>query len=158
MSLGRLRISSTSRLAAALLALSLSGATRAALALAPEREHRCQCASHGENHRCACKICNDRARRARRDELAKLPPCCRSKAAAQLAVEEERAQRESADPCAVPLCGGRDPDAPPSGSEDAFTLPPRATPTGPGRREPIVPAATSGPEAVATPELPPPRA
>lgn len=157
MSLGQLRVSSVGRLAAAVIALSLSGAPRAVSALAPEAEHRCQCAAHGEKHRCACKICNERARRARRGELDQVPPCHRAMVAQQLAHEEERERQDAADPCLMPDCGGRDPAAPPRPSLDAFTVPCPAELAWPGRWEPLTPARAWGPDTPATPELPPPR-
>lgn len=157
MSLAQLHTASVCRLAAVLLALSLSGASRAAASLAPEPEHRCQCASHGEKHRCACKICNERARRARRGEIDKAPPCHRAIVERQVAEEEEREQQEGTDPCLLPDCGGRDPAAPPRASVDAFTLPQPAGLHRPGRFEPLARLAPSGPEAPASPDVPPPR-
>ena len=153
-----LRSSTAGRFVAALVALSLSGAPRAALALAPEPEHRCQCAAHGERHRCACRICAEKARQARRGALAALPPCHRGLAEKALAAEEEQDRRGDDRPCVMPSCGGGDPSAPPRASSETFTLPLPAPLSRPGREEPLAARPARGAAECVVPDLPPPRA
>lgn len=155
--LGVLRSSLACRAAAALLALLLSGASRAALALVPEPEHRCQCRAHGERHRCACRICAEQARRARRGALDRVPPCHRAIVEKELAAEEEDERRDDGKPCLMPSCGAGDPATPPRASVESFTIPAPSLPASAGREEPIPPLAAGGQGACAVPELPPPR-
>src|SRR5215208_1026547 len=120
------------RAVAALVALALSGLPRlVSAALVVEPEHRCQCASHGVGHVCACAVCRARVRAARRDAAAKLPPCHRGAALAELAREDD--DRGGPAPCLRPSCGG-DPDAATRLlSSDAFTIPlPPAVPADTG--------------------------
>ena len=107
--------------AAVLVALLLSGAPRAiSAALATDGDHRCQCASHGTRHVCACPVCRARARAARRDATKALPPCHRDAALTELD-EDERAER-SPGPCLRPSCGADPERAAGPPATDAFTL------------------------------------
>jgi hypothetical protein len=152
-----LRTATLARAAAALLALALSGAPRAAVSLAPEKPHRCQC-RHGAGERCTCPVCGQRARRAQHAALAELPPCHRAVAAEALAAEDEHERRHREVPCLQGDCGATDPAAPPRASTETFTLPdpPLLGPAGSGPPVPA-PAARRGVGAPA-PEPPPPRA
>jgi hypothetical protein len=161
--LGSLRTSALCRLAAAALALALSGAPRAAAALAPEKPHRCQC-RHGAHERCTCPVCGKRALQARRNAVAAAAadadatPCERAAAQRALADEEDRARRDRDVPCVQGDCGGDLPAAPPRASVEPFTLP---DPPAVGRAAPsgAIPAPASGDGAGApAPEPPPPRA
>lgn len=154
--LASLRTSALCRLAAAALALALSGAPRAAAAFAPEKPHRCMC-RHGAGERCTCPVCGKRAREARRNALADLPPCHRAVAEQALAAEERHERHEREAPCIQGDCGSEQPAAPPRASVESFTLPDppivgRASPSG------VRPAAaTSDGAGAPAPEPPPPR-
>jgi hypothetical protein len=156
MPLSVFRTAGLCRLAAALVALSLSGAPRAALALRPERPHRCQCAAHGEGHRCACRVCAEQARRARRSALEKVPPCHRALAERELAAEEERARAPSA-PCLMPSCGSEAPPAATPPPAERFTLGEQAPLALADRSEPLPRARARAAELPAVPDVPPPR-
>lgn len=91
------------RLAAAFLAIALSGAAR--VVPATGRPHRCACATHGADHECACLVCAAAARRARAGKLDELPPCHRGAARKALADEEEARTRRRALPGVLPACG-----------------------------------------------------
>jgi hypothetical protein len=151
------RSTAVGRLAAALVALSLSGAPQAALALRPEKPHRCECAAHGDRHRCACRICAEQARRARRDALEKVPPCHRAVVARELAEEEER-EREPAGPCLRPTCGSEAPSAATPPAAERFTIVAQRAALAPAdRSEALPPARTRASELPAVPDVPPPR-
>jgi hypothetical protein len=152
-----LRTSTLCRLAAAALALALSGAPRAAQALQPERPHRCQC-RHGVGEHCTCPVCGKRARQARRNAAQEAPPCHRAAAERALAAEEERARQDRDVPCLRGDCGGDEPAAPPRASAETFTLPDPPV-IGRAGHAGVVPAlATSEGAAAPAPEPPPPRA
>jgi hypothetical protein len=155
--LSALRTSAVARAAAALLAVALSGAPRAAEALRPEKPHRCQC-RHGAGERCTCPVCAARVRKAKRDALAELPPCHRAGAERALAAEEAHERRDREAPCVQGDCGSKDPLAPPRASAESFTLP---DPPVIGRAVQSRVAAAVGPGDgvdAPVPEPPPPRA
>ena len=155
--LGSLRTSALCRLAAAALALALSGAPRAVAALAPERPHRCQC-RHGAGERCTCPVCGKRARQALRHATHDAPPCQRAAVERALAAEDEREQRDREVPCLQGDCGGDRATTPPRASVETFTLPDPPV-IGRAVRSGLVSALASRDGAGApAPEPPPPRA
>lgn len=144
------------RAAAALVATLLSGAPHGlAAAFATEGEHRCQCASHGARHVCACPVCRARAREARRDATKALPPCHRRAALVELE-QDERSERSPA-PCLRPSCGA-DPElaAAPAASE-VFTLPSAPALVVPHLGDHVPTERPAADDVVREPALPPPR-
>lgn len=156
--LARLHRASVSRAAAALLALALSGAPRAAQAVQLEKPHRCQC-KHGAGERCSCPVCGKRAREARRKAAHEAPPCHRAQAEQALAAEEERERHDRDVPCFRGPCGDPGDVPPPTrASAETFTLPdpPLIGRAGTSGAVPA-PALRDG-VGVPAPEPPPPRA
>lgn len=150
----RARTAVVARIAAALVALALSGVPRALALPAPETGHRCSCKSHHGNHECECPIC----RRAALAALAsdeKLPPCHRA-AARKAQAREERAARRTF-PCIEGACGGSgQPVLAPVGTEPFFT--PSALAVARAERTEFRPCATTAArERSLEPETPPPR-
>lgn len=144
------------RVVAAVLAAALSGAPQLAFALRiGTPPHACQCRAHGDGHRCACPLCAQQARRARRGALEELPPCHRDLALRALAEEEERERVEAGLPALKPSCGFDDPPAGPAGAE-RFLAPARAELVPALRPERLPPASAAGREIPAVPDLPPP--
>ena len=153
--LGRLSRKIGARAVAALVALAISGAPRVAAAGRTGREHVCQCRAHGEGHRCACPICAEQARRARRGGIAKLPPCHQKLALAELEREEQGARSDGETPCLKPTCGLDDPEAG-APSAETYVAPRPTTLRLPDSAEPLVPASDDARETPAVPDLPPP--
>jgi hypothetical protein len=98
------RVAAVARLAAALVAVTLSGAPRVLAMHAPVEGHRCTCRAHaGEHHECECAICRNAALAAQAsDENA--PPCHR--AAARKALSERAPAGTRDVPCLEGTCGG----------------------------------------------------
>ncbi len=143
------------RAVAALAALAISGAPRLAAAVRTGTAHVCQCRANGP-HRCACPICAEQARRARRGAIEKLPPCHQKLALDELAREEEREQRDRSGPCLEPTCGFDDPRAGAERAPEPFVAPRPAFPAPPQRAEPLAPASDDARETPAVPDVPPP--
>lgn len=142
------------RVIAAITAVVLSGAPRLAGALRTASPHVCECRAHGESHRCACPVCAEQARRARRDAARSLPPCHRDRALVAVSAEEER-ERERDLPDLRPTCGFDEPPAAPA-PPSPFVAP--ARPGLVARRPGPTTAHTAGRslEVPAVPDLPPP--
>ncbi len=163
--LSLVRRSLIARGAALLAASALSGAPRLAFALVPEPAHRCQCAAHGERHRCACPICAEAARRARAvarsseaERIESLPPCHREAARRALAASAAEEQDRPVTPGAsiAPCCGFAG-EREASGSTDPFVVPdPPRLPDG-ARCERLRAVAPAAATAAVQPEIPPPR-
>jgi hypothetical protein len=149
------RALSLGRLAAAVVALALSGVVPAVEAYAEgEHAHRCQC-RHGAGERCSCSACRRAAARARRAELDALPPCHRAAAEEALA-REEREGPEGVDVMAG-CCGGSEEGGALPGAPDPF-VPPAPIPFRPEIRAEPVPSGGSAPrDVVRAPPTPPPR-
>lgn len=143
------------RALAALVALVLSGAPRLAVAVGTGTVHVCQCRTHGEGHRCACPICAEQARRARREGIAKLPACHQRLALQALEDEEERERTEAARPNLEPTCGFDDPPASVPMAE-TFVAPVKLSLVLPDRAERLAPACAVARETPAVPDVPPP--
>ena len=143
------------RAVAALVALVISGAPRLAVAVRTAAVHVCQCRAHGDGHRCACPVCAERARRARRGAIGKLPPCHQELALAELAREEEREKTDGTIPCFKPTCGFDDPQG--AAPSPETYLAPRVSPLAPPQpAEPLAPASDDARETPAVPDVPPP--
>jgi hypothetical protein len=153
--LGRLPRRIGARAIAALLALVISGAPRLAVAFGTGTVHVCQCRAHGDGHRCACPICAEQARRARRGAIGKLPPCHQKLMLEELAREEEREKSDGTIPCLEPTCGFDDPKGAAPASE-TFVLPRVARLAPPLPAEPLAPASDDARETPAVPDVPPP--
>lgn len=143
------------RALAALVVLAISGAPRLAVAVRTGTAHVCQCKAHGP-HRCACPICAEQARRARRSAIEQLPPCHQKLALEELAREEENEKSDGAIPCLEPTCGfdqspGAAPDAP-----ETYVAPRPVNLAPPEPAEPLAPASDAARETPAVPDVPPP--
>jgi hypothetical protein len=115
------RMASVARLAAALVAVTLSGAPRVLALHAPVEGHCCACRAHGgDNHECECAICRKAALAAQASD-EKAPPCHR--AAARKALSERAPTGSRSVPCIEGTCGGSNqPTMTPAGVEP-FCLP-----------------------------------
>lgn len=138
------------RLAAALVALALTGLPRLAAVHAPAAGHACTCPARAE-HRCACALCRRAALAARATGAAR--PCCREGARKELAAE----RGAPGAPCAEGTCGdGARPPVTFAGVEPFFPPPAPVLPLA-LRDEPL----RRGPARAGTrslePETPPPR-
>jgi hypothetical protein len=97
------RTGAVARIAAALVAVTLSGAPRVLAMNAPVEGHRCSCKAHaGGHHECECAICRKAALSAHASDR-NVPPCHRAAARKALA-RDESARREGA-PCIEGTCG-----------------------------------------------------
>jgi hypothetical protein len=110
------RTSPLGRLAAALVALGLTGTPT--LAARPQGEHGCQCRAHG-HHECECLQCRRMAALARRAAAERAPPCHQKAAAA----EAERSPQGPPGPCIAGSCGTPEDRAATNLRPDSFTLP-----------------------------------
>lgn len=153
--LSTIRRDAVCRVAAAFVVFVLSGAPRVVAALLPEPEHRCECAAHGERHRCACPVCAAKARKARLDALEELPPCHRAAALQELAEEEGEAPDA---PCVSPACGGQQLRAAVPALGDPFALPELPLIPGTGWLEILHSTSLASNRAPLRPGTPPPRA
>lgn len=101
---GLLRMAAVARLAAALVAVMLSGAPRVLAMHAPAETHRCTCrARAGGHHDCECAICRKAALTAQASDQAQ-PPCHRAAARKALASGASGGPRGDA-PCLEGTCG-----------------------------------------------------
>jgi hypothetical protein len=144
------------RALAALVVLVISGAPRLAVAVRTGTVHVCQCRAHGDGHRCACPVCAEQARRARRGAIADLPPCCQRRALLELEEEEERERSGRGVPTLKPTCGFDDPVGTPLPPVPTFVLPGSVSPAPPRRAEPLARASAEVRETPAVPDVPPP--
>jgi hypothetical protein len=153
----RVRMAAAARLAAVLVAATLTGAPRVLALNAPMEGHRCSCAAHGDDHhRCACAVCRKAALAARASD-GNAPPCHR--AAARKALSEARGRSgPSGTPCVEGTCGGpgQAPAAP--GGPEPFSLPSHRPIARTERAERLPVAAAAASARPLEPETPPPRA
>jgi len=141
------------RLAAALVALALTGLPRALALAAPEEAHRCSCRAHGSERDCTCARCAAIAARARRAAEGVTPPC---HAPPSRAAGPERGAPTG--PCITGSCGAPEEARPSVNGVDLFTLPeeaPRPAPPSTAALRGPLPGPLHHPQA---PETPPPRA
>jgi hypothetical protein len=154
--LRQVRIATVARVAAALVAVTLSGAPRVFALASPPAKHRCACQAHaGARHECECALCHQAVLAAQASDES-LPPCHRAAAQQALAGTGGRSSRGA--PCVEGTCGtgakppvtaaGVEPFCLPASGALAIALPERPLPVfaGPVR------------ERAVEPETPPPRA
>lgn len=152
--LPQVRVAAVTRFAAALVAVTLTGAPRVLALHAPAERHRCSCPAHGGHHECECALCRKAALTAQATDES-LPPCHR--AAAKKALAGARSDGSRSAPCLEGTCGdgarpaltaaGVEPFCLPAGAGAPAALPPRPLelPVGPRLERALVP------------ETPPPR-
>ena len=140
------------KLAATLVAVTLTGVPRVAAMHAPVKGHVCTCSEHaGGHHQCTCVLCR-RAALAAKASDHRLLPCCRSAARKELAAEEARDT-----PCLPGTCGdGAQPFVTAAGVEP-FCLPPQPILTLALVEEARPQRADPARERALEPETPPPR-
>jgi hypothetical protein len=114
------------RLAAAAVALALSGAPQ--LIEGPEQHvgHRCQCPTRNGVHDCDCPLCHQEAARLGKGAAddPSLPPCHRAMAARARAEAGEQARRQAATvPCLTSTCGASDSKLLPVPAAERFVAP-----------------------------------
>lgn len=148
------------RIAAVLVAVTLSGATARVLDAihGPGEGHRCLCAARlGEQHECDCTLCRTAALMARASDRSS-PPCHR--AAAQRALLAERAPAGSRDaPSMQCICGDPTESTATADGLGPFCFPADQALALADRTEPALPAvANPAREGPVKPETPPPRA
>jgi hypothetical protein len=149
------RMAAVARFAAALVAVTLSGAPRVLAMHAPVEGHRCSCRAHTGGHECECAICRKAALTAQASD-EKLPPCHRSAARKALSESEPVGQRSA--PCVEGTCGGSgQPTMTPAGVEP-FCMPSARAVALADRTERRPGAAGPACERPLEPETPPPRA
>jgi hypothetical protein len=142
------------RIAAALVAVALSGAAQLHL---PEAQHGgaasgCRCGSHHTEHLCSCPVCHS----ARIRDLDQLPPCHRAAAREKLARVER--QGDLPGPCMKGSCGQPEsPQATTTRFVERFTVPDSAAPVLPERSEELPLARALAQGLTTPPETPPPR-
>lgn len=116
----------TVRLAAALVAVALSGVVPWLEAPHAEPAHRCQCARGAGHHDCDCPLCHAEAARvaSQASAGAKLPPCHLAKARkAEAEAREAAARRAASGPTLASSCGAGDPRFDPPPTAPLFTVP-----------------------------------
>jgi hypothetical protein len=152
----QVRVAAVARLAAALVAVTISGAPRVFAMHAPVEGHRCSCRAHGgEHHECDCAICRKAALAAQASN-EKAPPCHR--AAARKALSERAPTGSRSVPCIEGTCGGStQPTMTPAGVEP-FCMPSSTAVALAYRMEPRPTTADPVHDRPLEPETPPPRA
>ncbi len=152
------RMAAVARLAAALVAVTLSGAPRVLAMHAPIAGHRCSCKPHqGGHHECECAICRKAALAAQASD-EKLPPCHRAAAKKALSQGEPAGQRSA--PCVEGTCGGSGQPAMTPAGVEPFCIPSGGGQAGApaDRAERRPDTADAACERSLEPETPPPRA
>ena len=151
------RSAAVARVAAILVAASLSGAPRVLAASAPAEQHRCSCRAHlAGDHACDCALCRRSGLSTPSKDDGRLPTCHRSAARKPDQASRPVGGRET--PCVEGTCGGAGRPAPevlgavpfclPDGGTLAVVLAPEVRPMHPGRLL----------DRALEPETPPPRA
>lgn len=143
------------RIAATLVAVTLSGTPRIVALSAPPERHRCTCGVHaGGDPACDCALCHKAALLSRASDQS-LPPCHRAAAHRELASGDAR--RPAGAPCVEGTCGsGARPTLTAAGVE-AFCLPASAPLVVVVPERPVPTCAEPAPERTTEPETPPPR-
>lgn len=101
--LRHVRMAVFARLAAALVAMTLTGAPRVLAMHAPAEKHRCMCQAHaGGHHECECALCHKATLSAQASD-ERLPPCHRTAAKKELAAAG--AGKPRSEPCVEGTCG-----------------------------------------------------
>lgn len=148
------RMAAVARIAAALVAVALSGAPRVVALHAPPERHRCLCRAHaGGDHACDCALCRKAAIASRASD-GTAPPCHRAAAQKELAAET---RRPGGAPCLEGTCGsGARPTLTVAGVE-AFCLPATGPLVVAAPERPVPRCAAPLAERALEPETPPPR-
>jgi hypothetical protein len=150
------RMGCAARLAAALVAVTLSGAPRVLALHAPVEGHRCSCKARPQGHReCACAICRKAALTA--PASGERPAPCHRLAARDAPAGSGTSGSPDA-PCLERTCGGDGPPAATVAGVEPFCLPAERGPVlaRPPEARPM--PAASARERALQPETPPPRA
>jgi hypothetical protein len=153
--LGGLPRRTGARAVAALVVLLVSGAPRLAVAVRTGTVHVCQCKAHGP-HRCACPVCAEQARRARRGAISELPPCHQKLALEELAQEEEREKSDGTIPCLKPTCGFDESQGAAPAAPETYVGPRPVKLPPPQPAEPLAAPSDDARETPAVPDVPPP--
>jgi hypothetical protein len=141
------------RIAAAMVAMVLSGAPRVAALHAPGKRHVCTCAHAGDHAQCGCVLCRRAALNARTSSPS-ARPCCRGAAKKELAAE----RRAATTPCVEGTCGaGAQPSVAFAGVEP-FCPPRQPVDRLRGTAEPLRQVTAQPRDRAVDPETPPPRA
>lgn len=149
------RAAAVAQLAAALVAVTLSGAPRLLAMHAPVAGHRCSCRAHRANHECDCAICRKAALAAQASD-ERLPPCHRAAARKALSQGEPAGGRSA--PCVEGTCGGSAQPAMTFAGIEPFCMPSAKAVAVADRTEHRASAADPARERPVEPETPPPRA
>jgi hypothetical protein len=118
--------SAISRLAAAAVALALSGLPQLVDGPGHHEGHRCQCPVRNGVHDCDCPLCHQEAARLGKGTAddPSLPPCHRALAAKARAKASEKAQQQAAtEPCLNSTCGTSDSKLLPVPAAERFMAP-----------------------------------
>jgi hypothetical protein len=144
------------RLAAALVAVALSGAPSVLALHAPVEGHRCVCRAHAGERECDCAICRKSWLSAQASD-ENLPPCHRAAAKGALARAKGAGSRDGA-PCLEGTCGNLGHPTMTVAGIEPFCLPGGAAPALAVTRETRPPLAARLHGRARAPETPPPRA
>ncbi|HEY6004211.1 MAG TPA: hypothetical protein VIV57_15145 [Anaeromyxobacter sp.] len=151
------RTGRAARLAAALVAVTLTGAPRVLALHAPVEGHRCSCRAGPQGHReCECAICRKAAALSARASDERQPPCHRL--AARKAPAGSGAGGSTDVPCLERTCGGEGPLATTVAGVEPFCLPAGRLPAMARSPEARPVLAAVARERPLEPETPPPRA
>lgn len=143
------------RFAAALVAVTLTGAPRVLALHAPVEKHRCACrAGAGGHHACECALCHQSALAARASDET-LPPCHRAAAKKELA---RGGRGASGEPCIEGTCGSGTRPTPTLAGVEVFCLPAGGELAVPIPERPLPAFSPALPQRALEPETPPPRA
>ena len=154
MPLRGLHRSAPSRVAAAALALTLSGVARFSVTEISAAEHRC-CCKAGARHDCDCPVCKSATLAARLRASERLPPG--ERAAVRAAILREARQQAPGRPCVTSPCSSPERCPTLAGGADPFVLPVERTALSTPERDGPLARSTHASDAPRAPEPPPPR-
>lgn len=148
-----LRLAAIARLAAALVAVTLSGAPRVLALNAPPEKHRCTC-RHAGGHACECAMCHKAALTHQATDES-LPPCHR--AAARNALASAGDGRARGEACVEGTCGAGAHPALTLAGVEVFCLPALGPVVAPLPERPLATFVEPLHDRALEPETPPPR-
>ena len=153
--LGRACQTGLARVAAVLVAATLTGAPRVLALNAPAETHRCSCRTHsGDHHECDCALCRRAALSAQAADGA-VPPCHRAAARKELSRGEQAGSHGA--PCVEGRCGFPERPVTAAAGGQLFITPSTRLAAAMGRDEPHLDRAEVLLRRAAEPETPPPR-
>lgn len=153
--LRHVRMVAVARVAAALVAVTLSGVPRVLALHAPAERHRCTCQAHSAAHECDCALCHKAALLVQAGDES-LPPCHRAAAQRELA-SADRGEKTRGEPCVEGTCGsGARPTLTLAGVE-VFCVPASAPVVIAVPERPLRTVVEPVPERALEPETPPPK-